>query len=387
MARGKRVVVTGVGAVTPLGSSPANLWDALLRGRSAVRRLSHWGKSGLPSDLGAEVEAVPRATPFRDRVIAEGAIDQALSAAELRAEESGFFWGAGLDSYVASDEGPRYRAAGDCFRELSSRFPNPRRMVATACAAGTQAIGEAFRRIRSGQIEASVAGGSSIMLHPLYIAGFAALQALVPSREVSEEDAPRACRPFDRNRRGLVLADGAAAIVLESLGSAERRGVTPLAEVIGFGMSQDAFDLNRPPEDGQGALLSMRRALADAGIQPEEIGAVNAHGTGTQVGDRAEAEALRRLLGPGWPRTPVSSVKGALGHAMAAAGAIEAIVAMRTAGTGIVPETVNLSVPDEGCELDHVIGEPRRTEATTVLSVSFGMGGQNASLVIRRFVE
>jgi acyl carrier protein len=252
--------------------------------------------------------------------MAEAAIDQALSAAQLRAREAALYWGAGLDSYVGTADGPRYRAAGDCFREIASRFGAPRRMVATACASGTQAIGEGFRLIRSGRSEACLAGGSSIMLHPLYIAGFSALQALVPSREVLDDDPAGACRPFDRKRRGLVLADGAAAIVLESLGSAERRGVTPLAEVIGFGMSQDAYDLNRPPEDGHGAELSMRRALADARLEPEELGAVNAHGTGTHAGDHAEAAALRRLLGDAWPRTPVSSVKGGLGHAMAAAG-------------------------------------------------------------------
>jgi len=387
MHKGKRVVVTGVGVISPLGASPCDLWDAVLEGRSAVRRLTHWEANGLPSNLGAEVEAVSRTTPFRDRVMAEAAMDQALSAAQLPAREVGLYWGAGLDSYIATADGPRYRAAGDCFRELASRFGAPRRMVATACASGTQAIGEAFRLIRSGRSEACLAGGSSIMLHPLYIAGFSALQALVPSRELLDDDPAAACRPFDRKRRGLVLADGAGAIVLESLGSAERRGVTPIAEVIGFGMSQDAYDLNRPPEDGHGAELSMRRAFADAGLEPEELGAVNAHGTGTHAGDRAEAAALRRLLGDAWPRTPVSSVKGGLGHAMAAAGAIEAIVALRTAATGVVPPTVNLSVPDEGCELDHVMREPRRTDATTVLSVSFGMGGQNASIVVERFLE
>jgi len=193
-----------------------------------------------------------------------------------------------------------------------------------------------------------------------------------------------ACRPFDKKRKGFALADGAGAMVLESVESARERGANVLAEVIGFGVSQDAFDLNRPCDDGAGAELCMRRALADAELMAEEIDAVNAHATATYSGDLAEAAALRKLFANRWREVPVSGAKGAIGHAMAAAGVLETIVAAQTCATGIVPPTVNLHHVDEGCELDHVIGEPREVNAQTVLSVSFGMGGQNAAVILKR---
>jgi 3-oxoacyl-[acyl-carrier-protein] synthase II len=257
-------------------------------------------------------------------------------------------------------------------------------MIATACASGTQAIGEAFHLIRHGRAKVCVAGGSSVMLTPFYLTGFAGLQAIAVDRD--DEAPSTVCRPFDRRRHGFALADGAGAIVLEKLASAQQRGAAILAEITGFGVSQDAFDLNRPPENGAGAELCMRRALQDASLAPTEIDAVNAHGTGTLVGDLAEAAALRRLLGGAWKQIPVSGVKGAIGHAMAAAGALEAIVAIYTCATGIAPPTVNLTEPDQECELDHVIGQPRAIDARKVLSASFGMGGQNAAIIFERII-
>jgi 3-oxoacyl-[acyl-carrier-protein] synthase II len=252
-------------------------------------------------------------------------------------------------------------------------------MIAAACASGTQAIGEAFRLIQNGHAGACVAGGSSVMLTPFYLIGFAGLQAVAID---NGDDPSLACRPFDKCRKGFALADGAGAVVLETLETARARGAVVFAEVIGFGMSQDAFDLNRPCDDGAGAVLCMQRALIDAGVEPPEIDVVNAHATATYSGDRAEAVALRHLFAK---RVPVSGSKGAIGHAMAAAGVLEAIVAAHTCATGIVPPTVNLQNVDEGCELDHVIGEPRDVNAKTVLSVSFGMGGQNAAVILKRF--
>jgi 3-oxoacyl-[acyl-carrier-protein] synthase II len=254
-------------------------------------------------------------------------------------------------------------------------------MIAAACASGTQAVGEAFRLIQNGRVEACVAGGSSVMLTPFYLIGFAGLQAVAID---NGDDPSLACRPFDKKRKGFALADGAGAMVLETLESAQERGARVFAEVIGFGVSQDAFDLNRPCDDGAGAELCMRRALADAELKPEEIDAVNAHATATYSGDLAEAAALRKLFTSRWRGVPVSGSKGAIGHAMAAAGVLEAIVAAQTCATGIVPPTVNLRHVDEGCELDHVIGEPRDANAETVLSVSFGMGGQNAAVILKR---
>jgi 3-oxoacyl-[acyl-carrier-protein] synthase II len=201
------------------------------------------------------------------------------------------------------------------------------------------------------------------------------------------EEPSLACLPFDKKRKGFALADGAGAMVLETLESALERNAIVLAEVIGFGVSQDGFDLNRPCDDGAGAELCMRRALADAGFSAEQIDAVNAHATATYSGDLAEAAALRKLFANRWREVPVSGSKGAIGHAMAAAGVLEAIVAAKTCATGIVPPTVNLRHVDEGCELDHVIGEPRDVDARTVLSVSFGMGGQNAAIILNRGIN
>jgi 3-oxoacyl-[acyl-carrier-protein] synthase II len=219
------------------------------------------------------------------------------------------------------------------------------------------------------------------MLTSFYLIGFTALQALALD---DGGDPGSACRPFDRRRRGFALADGAGALLLETLESARRRGAVPLAEVSGFGVSQDAFDLNRPLPDGSAAEACMRSALADAGIEPADVDAVNAHATGTVLGDLAEAAALRRLLDGAVARVPVSSAKGALGHAMAAAGALEAVAAVLTCRHGLVPPTANLADPDRGCELDHVVDRPRAHDAARVLTVSFGMGGQNAALVLER---
>ncbi|HEY3039705.1 MAG TPA: beta-ketoacyl-[acyl-carrier-protein] synthase family protein [Pyrinomonadaceae bacterium] len=380
--RKRRVVITGTGALSALGRTTQDLWDGLISNRPGIRTVERLVASGICVTTGGEVEAVPHDQVDRDHEIANRAIDDALMAAKREAANCGFIWSTGLDTFQANScHDFVHRSAGRCFSALASRFVEPKRMIAAACASGTQALGEAFRLIKSGRIDACVAGGSSVMLTPFYLIGFAGLQAVATD---NGDHPSRACCPFDRRRKGFALADGAGALVLETLESARQRGTRPLAELVGFGMSQDAFDLNRPCEDGAGAELCMRRALADAGLAPQEINAVNAHATATYLGDLAEAAALRRLFGSDWKHVPVSGVKGAIGHAMAAAGALEAIVAAHTCSTGIVPPTVNLNEPDEGCELDHVIGEPRDANAQRVLSVSFGMGGQNAALILQR---
>jgi 3-oxoacyl-[acyl-carrier-protein] synthase II len=383
-----RVVITGTGALSALGATPEALWQGLLAGRSGIRRLPHLAALGLEVTTGGEVAPEDSPDGERDLALAGRAIADALAAAGRSAADCGFLWGAGLDTFQLAGGALTLRTAGAAFADLAAPFGGPRRMIAVACASGTQALGEAAELVRRGRVEACVAGGSSVMLTPFYLLGFARLGAVALDR--GDDDPAAACRPFDQGRRGFALAEGAAALVVESLDAARRRGAEVLAEVAGFGTSQDAFDLNRPPPDGSGAELAMRRALDDAGLAPDEVDAVNAHGTATLAGDRAEAAALRRLLGDGWRRTPVSSAKGAIGHAMAAAGALEAIVACRTCATGLVPPTVNLRRPDPDCALDHVLAAPREIGAgagegaRTVLSVSLGMGGQNAAVVLRQ---
>jgi len=381
MSDKRRVVITGMGALSALGASTRELWDGLLANRSGVRRVQRLVDSGITVTSGGEVDAVSPENVERDHEIANRAIDDALAESKRAADGCGFIWSTGLDTFQMGPEGFVHRSAGRCFSNLASRFSGPKRMIASACASGTQAVGEAFRLIRHGQVEACVAGGSSVMLTPFYLIGFAGLQAVAVD---NGDDPSLACRPFDKKRKGFALADGAGAMVLETFESARERGARVLAEVIGFSMSQDAFDLNRPCDDGAGAELCMRRALADAALTEEQIDAVNAHATATYSGDLAEAAALRKLFANRWRDVPVSGSKGAIGHAMAAAGVLEAIVAAQTCATGIVPPTVNLHHVDEGCELDHVIGEPRAVNAETVLSVSFGMGGQNAAVILKR---
>ena len=377
----RRVVITGMGALSALGATTRDLWAGLLANRSGVRRVQRLVDSGITVTSGGEVDAVCPGNIDRDHEIANRAIDAALAESRSAAGDCGFIWSTGLDTFQMDASGFVHRSAGRCFSNLASRFAGPRRMVAAACASGTQAVGEAFHLIQRGAVDACVAGGSSVMLTPFYLIGFAGLQAVAVD---NGDDPSLACRPFDKKRKGFALADGAGAMVMETLESAHQRGATPFAEVIGFGVSQDAFDLNRPCDDGAGAELCMRRALADAELSVEQIDAVNAHATATYSGDLAEAAALRKLFANRWRDVPVSGSKGAIGHAMAAAGVLEAIVAAQTCTTGIVPPTVNLRDVDEGCELDHVIGEPRDVNAETVLSVSFGMGGQNAAVILRR---
>jgi 3-oxoacyl-[acyl-carrier-protein] synthase II len=381
LSNNRRVVITGTGALSALGATVEDLWQGLLANRSGIGRVPRLVDSGIAVTTGGEVTAVPHDRFDRDNEIACRAIDDALTAAGLTAEKCAFIWSTGLDTFQANSHGFVHRSAGQCFLFLASRFIEPKRMVAAACASGTQAVGEAFRLIKSGRVDACVAGGSSVMLTPFYLIGFAGLQAVATD---NGDHPSKVCRPFDRRRKGFALADGAGALVLETLQGARERGADVVAELVGFGMSQDAFDLNRPCEDGAGAELCMRRALADAKLVPQEIDAVNAHATATYLGDLAETVALRRVFESDWKRIPVSGAKGAIGHAMAAAGALETIVAAKTCQTGLVPPTVNLAEPDEGCELDHVIGQARDSGAQKVLSVSFGMGGQNAALILQR---
>jgi len=381
MSDKRRVVITGMGALSALGASTRELWEGLLANRSGVRQVQRLVASGITVTTGGEVDAVSPENVERDHEIANRAIDDALAESKRDVAACGFIWSTGLDTFQMGVDGFVHRSAGRCFSNLASRFPGPRRMIAAACASGTQAVGEAFRLIQNDRVEACVAGGSSVMLTPFYLIGFAGLQAVAVD---NGDDPSLACRPFDKKRKGFALADGAGAMVLETLESARERDATVLAEVVGFGVSQDAFDLNRPCDDGAGAELCMRRALADAELMVEQIDAVNAHATATYSGDLAEAAALRKLFANRWQDVPVSGSKGAIGHAMAAAGVLEAIVAAQTCATGIVPPTVNLHDVDDGCELDHVIGEPRDVNAETVLSVSFGMGGQNAAVILKR---
>ncbi|TMQ10060.1 MAG: beta-ketoacyl-[acyl-carrier-protein] synthase family protein [Deltaproteobacteria bacterium] len=375
-----RVAITGMAAVSPFGLTADALWDGLLSGRSAVRPIARFVAGGLPVTTGGEVP-LEAADHERDVAISRRPIRDALAQAGLAAGDTALVWANGLDTFAHDGGELVERSAGACFSALAAEHASPRRMIATACASATQAIGTGFRLIRAGRARACVAGGATVMLTPHYALGFAWLQAL--ALDQAGDPPAAACKPFDRMRRGFALAEGGAALVLESLDAATARGAEVLGEVIGFGASQDAFDLNRPPPDGAGAKLCMRRALADAGLTPDAVAAISAHGTGTRAGDPAEAAAVRRVFGD--RALPVTSIKGAIGHQMAGAGASQAVAAVASCRTGLVPPTCNLSDPDDGCTLDHVIGRPRSADVPVVLVNSFGMGGQNATVIYARY--
>lgn len=373
MTEPQRVVVTGLGAVSGLGEGVDALWHGLLEGRAGVGHVAALVRAGTRTTLGGATPLHDH--PARDRALAAGAIASALDQARLEPHDTAFVWSAGLDTI--DPQSGVHRPAGACFGAVARAHRRPRRMLAMACASGTATLGEAFHLVRAGRVDAVVAGGSSAMLNEFYVTGFAALGALA----LNDTDGDAACRPFDVRRSGFVLADGAAALVLEPLERALARGATPLAEIVGYGCSSDAHDLNRPPQDGDGARRCVQACLADAGLAAEAIDAVSAHGTGTLAGDVAEAAALEAAFPH---RPPVYGCKGALGHAMAAAGALEAVVAVRSLAEARLPPTRNLVQPDPRCDLRLVTDVPLACDVQTTLSLSCGMGGQNAAVALRR---
>jgi 3-oxoacyl-[acyl-carrier-protein] synthase II len=379
------VVITGMGAVSAFGSGVDKLWHAVTTGQSGIRRVERLSRLGLRVTTGGCVPGPEGLGADRHLAIARRAIDDAIEQAHLDVSTSAFIWATGLDTYVDESGRPTYRRSGDCFAALAARHRSPRRLVAVACASGTQAIGEAAWLIRTGRADACVAGGSSAMLDAVYTTAFAGLGAIAVDK--AGENPGDACRPFDRQRRGFALSEGAGALVIERASTAQARGVAPLALVTGLGTSEDAHDLNQPPADGGGAELAILRSLADAHLEPDGIDVVNSHGTGTFVGDASEAAAIRSVF-KNWRERPlVHGLKGAIGHAMSAAGAIEAIVAVMTCREGVVPATVNLCSVDEACSLRHVVGSAERAPVRRVLSSSFGMGGQNAAIIIERVCQ
>lgn len=415
-----RVVITGMGLCTPLGRSVEEFWRHLLAGHSGISRIALFDTRSLPVQIGGEVKnfgpddlsgEFPEAKSEKDRKIWLGlaAAAQALDRSGLPAEafeSAPLFVGVSLETFFLQDITPLDRAA-DAARDLASRLlhQQPSRQLQTpldrltqilgnhyglnggrytncsACAAGAQVVGEAFRRLRDGTAEVAVAGAADSTLNPLALGGFSLLHILS-----TENDEPeRACRPFDATRQGTVLAEGAAFIVLETLAHAQRRGAQIYAEVLGYGSSLDAYRVTDPEPNGRGAVLSMAGAMADAGLGPGEIDCINAHGTGTPKNDLAETLAIKQALGARAKDIPVTANKSMTGHMIAAAGAVETVASVMTLQTSKIPPTINLTSPDPHCDLDHVTGGCRDLAGRTVLSNSFGFGGQNATLIFRRF--
>jgi 3-oxoacyl-[acyl-carrier-protein] synthase II len=411
----RRVVVTGLGCVTPVGSSVEASWSALLSGDSGVGPIESFDTTGFPVRIAASVttpidvgDISPKEARRLDRfvLLALAATREALRDAKLDPlpehidpERVGVNIGSGiggLSTLLANhrsllDGGPRRispflipmtisnMASGYVSIRYGLRGPNLCHV--SACATGAHAVGESLRMIQRGDADVVLAGGTEAPILPLAVGGFAAMRAL----SVRNDEPGRASRPFDLDRDGFVMAEGAGTLVLESLEHAVARGATIRGEVRGYAATADAKHLAAPAEDATGARRCIELALADADAAPTDVGYVNAHATGTPAGDETEARALRGVFGAHADRLPVSATKSATGHLLGAAGAVEAIFTLRALETGMLPPTLNLERPDPACVLDHVAHKPRAAQVRLALSNSFGFGGTNAALLVERW--
>lgn len=411
----RRVVVTGMGAVSPLGLDVPSLWQGVREARSGIGPITLCDASNLESRIAGEVRGFDplnymdrKEVRRNDRFIhlAIAAAAEALRTAELtvtpdNAESIGVIIGSGIGGITTLAEGVitlqergparispflvpamiTNMASGQVSMMFGLKGPNY--CPTSACASGAHAIGEAAEIIRRRWASAVVAGGSEAPITPIGIASFASAKAI----STRNDDPAGASRPFDAERDGFVLAEGGALLVLEDLEFARARGARILAELVGYGLSADAYHITQPAPGGEGALRSMRTALKHAGLSPDDIDYINAHGTSTPAGDIAETEAIKQLLGERAYRVPVSSSKSQFGHLLGAAGAIEAIVSILAIQENLLPPTINYTTPDPQCDLDYVPNAARPARVDTVLSNSFGFGGHNVSLVFRRYEE
>lgn len=412
----KRVVVTGMGMVSPLGNSVSSNWDALMAGRSGIGFIERFDASGYATRIGGAVRNLPieeYLNPKEARKI-DPFIQYGLVAGIQAVEDAGLMaWegldksrvGAAIGSGIGGLEtieanhrlilasGPRrvspFFVPGSVINMIAGNlairfgFQGPNFAISTACTTGAHNIGYAARTIAYGDADVMLAGGAEMATTPVGIAAFSAARAL----STRNEEPAKASRPWDRDRDGFVLGDGAGVLVLEELEHARSRGARIYAELVGFGMSDDAFHITAPPEDGAGAQLAMRRALADAGLPLEAVGYINAHGTSTPAGDLAEARAIRAVFGAHADQLMVSSTKSMTGHLLGAAGAVEAIYTVLALVKGAIPPTINLDNPDKDIDLDLVPHVARVRQVEVAMSNSFGFGGTNGSLVFRRWPE
>jgi 3-oxoacyl-[acyl-carrier-protein] synthase II len=401
----RRVVVTGVGPVTPIGIGAEALVDGLCSSRSGIGPIEIFDARTFPTRIAAQVrELEARAvlgSDASDSLVSDRKIALAVWAARLALEDAfgeprapggePTLLSLGIGLEVLLLEHLVHEPPGEHFlrvpldrapREIATRFhvEGPIATHVSACVAGAQAIGHAFRSIRRGECDTAVCGGADSMVNPMGLGGFTLLSALSTRNDLG----PKACRPFDRRRDGLVLGEGAAVLVLEERERALARGARIHAEVLGYGTTLDAHHVTAPPQDGEGAARAIKAALRDARLDPDSIDYVNAHGTSTPQNDPAETRALKTALGDRARAIPVSSTKSQIGHTISAAGAIEAVVTALALERSIVPPTVNLEEPDAECDLDYVPGVAREAKLRVALSNSFGFGGQNAILVLGR---
>ncbi len=408
----QRVVVTGMGALTPLGNSVDEYWKGLVDGRSGIEYIESFDASEFPCVVAGEVRGfdasdympakqVRRLARFSQLAVAaarQAIEDAGLDTETENRERIGVLLGNGIGSYPDTEEQSRIFLERGWSKVspiyMSKMLPNMaaanvamalrlegyNNTVITACAAGTQAIGDAADMIRAGRADVILSGGSESSICAQGLAAFCAMRALSQRKD----DPHAASRPFDTDRDGFIPTEAAGILVLESLTHARARGARILAEVAGYGASSDAFDFVQPRDDGAGAARTMKWALEDAGIAPAGVSYINAHGTSTPLGDAAETTAIRRVFGDNAYTIPISSTKSMIGHALGAAGGVEAIAVVKSIQTGVVHPTINLQTPDPACDLDYVPNEARDADVRVALSNSFGFGGQNACVVFTR---
>ncbi len=409
----RRVVITGMGCVSPVGLSAEESWGAVLAGRSGVGLLTLFEPEGLPVRIAAEVKdfdplrytdrkearKMDRFTQFAVAAAQEAMDHSGLEVTAANRDRIGVLVGSGIGGIATLEREIRTGMEKGLDRispffipmmicdmasgQVSIRFGlgGPNSCVVTACATGTNAIGDAAAVIRRGDADAMLAGGAEAAVTPMSVGGFAACRAL----STHNEEPQKASRPFDALRDGFVIAEGSAVLVLEELEFARARGATILAEITGYGMSADAYHITQPAPEGVGAVRAMAAALAMAGIRPEDVSYINAHGTSTGPNDRNETAAIKSVFGEQAYRVPISSTKSMTGHLLGAAGAIEAMFCVQAIRDGWIPPTINQEHPDPECDLDYVPNVKREHRVDVALSNSFGFGGHNATLVIRRF--
>jgi len=409
----RRVVVTGIGIVSPLGLDAPTTWKGLLAGKSGIGPITKFDASGFAARIAGEVHGFEPEN-YMDRKDARkmdtfiqyavAASGEALRDAELTIDERnatavGTYIGSGIGGLPLLEEthtdlvskGPRRispffipgmivnLAAGQVSILFGAKGPNL--AVATACASGSHAIGESFRLIRDGYADAMITGGTEAVVSPLAVGGFCAMKAL----STRNDEPDKASRPFDAGRDGFVMGEGAGIVILEELDAARSRKARIYAEVVGYGLSGDAFHISSPSEDGDGPVRAMRAALRDAGMEPGEVDYVNAHGTSTPAGDRIETLAVKTVFGESAPRVAFASTKSMTGHLLGAAGGLETAVTALAIRDEHVPPTINQTAPDPECDLDSVPNEARRMKVRAALNNSFGFGGTNASILLKRY--
>ncbi|MFM8369046.1 MAG: beta-ketoacyl-ACP synthase II [Chloroflexota bacterium] len=409
----KRVVVTGLGCVSPVGNNVKDSWEALLAGRSGAAPIQAFDASHHKTKFAAEVKGFDPVALFGTREarkmdrftqLATAATLEALEQSGLKIDESnrdrvGILIGTGIGGIITTIEqfeimkerGPERvspflipmmiadSAAGNLAIRIGARGPNM--SLATACASGTNGVGEAAEMIRRGAADVMVAGASEAAIHPLTMAGMNVMTAL----STRNDDPTRASRPFDKDRDGFLMGEGSAVLILESLEHAQARGATILCEFSGYGTSDDAHHISAPAENGAGAAISMSLALKDAGFGAADIQYINAHGTSTQLNDKSETAAIKTVFGEHAYKLAVSSTKSMTGHLLGASGALEAMISALTIMHQTMPPTINYETPDPNCDLDYVPNQPRKADIKNVISNSFGFGGHNATLILSRY--